>query len=242
MNNITKFSLYGLIFGMLGTSIGGLLGSIGKKNSNKFICFILELSAGLMNAIICFDLIPKSILTNNLSLTLLGIFLGIIFMGITQKIIQEKTTSYNNDSLFLTGIIISIGLAIHNIPEGLAIGAGFNSSSNLGFKLAIAIAIHDIPEGITISLPLKTCGMNSFKAFLIASISGLTTGVGSLIGSFIGNISETFIGLSLSFAAGTMLYIIACELIPESKKLYIGKITSIGFIIGICLGIISLRI
>lgn len=104
---------------------------------------------------------------------------------------------------------------------------------HFGFSLAIAIALHDIPEGISISLPLKTGGFSNAKAIILTAVSGLTTGAGAFFGAIIGNISQNLIGISLSFAAGAMLYIISCEIIPESHKLYSGRFASIGNIIRI---------
>lgn len=239
--NIGIISFYGLIFGILGTSLGGLIGAFLHINSKKFLCFILEFAAGLMTAIVCFDLIPEALKIVNITECIFGIFIGIFSMILCDNIINShyKTNTSSHSSLLKTGMIIAIGLAIHNFPEGLAIGAGFESSNTLGFKLAIAIALHDIPEGVSISLPLKSAGTSSFKAIVITVLSGLTTGIGAFAGSILGSISLDLIGISLSFAAGAMLYIVSCELIPESKNMYKGRFASVGNMLGLVIGILS---
>jgi ZIP family zinc transporter len=138
-----------------------------------------------------------------------------------------------------TGIIVFLGLTIHNLPEGLAIGSGFETSTALGLSLAIAICIHDIPEGISIALPLKQGGASSLKSIIITALSGITTGIGAFIGAIISNISPNFVSMSLGFAAGAMLYIVSCELLPESKSMYKGRFPAIGNIIGIILGALA---
>ena len=152
MNEILKTTLLGLFFGTFGTTIGGILGVIIKKNSNKFLSFILSFASGLMMAIICFDLIPEALGISSIYGVILGVLLGIISMIFCDIIVQKKFTKKekeysSNNNLLRTGIIVSIGLAIHNFPEGLAIGSGFESSLKLGLSLAIAICLHDIPEG-----------------------------------------------------------------------------------------------
>lgn len=148
-------SLIGLFFGTIGTTIGGILGIVSKKNSNKFISFILSFASGLMLAIVCFNLIPEAIEISNIHTTTLGIILGVIVMIICDIIVknifgQNKTENDEkhqiNNSLIKTGIIITLGIALHNIPEGLAIGSGFETSKQLGLSLAIAICMHDVPE------------------------------------------------------------------------------------------------
>ena len=230
MENIGIISLYGLIFGMVGTTLGGIIGAFLKIKSSKFLGFILEFAAGLMTAVICFDLIPESLEIVNISMCIIGILIGIFAMILCDKIVNnycKDNSKLEKNNMLKTGIIIAIGLAVHNFPEGLAIGAGFEASNILGFKLAIAIALHDVPEGISIALPLKSSGSSKMKAIIITTLSGLTTGVGAFFGAIIGNISPILIGVSLSFAAGAMLYIVSCELIPESKRLYKGRFASL---------------
>lgn len=242
MKSIGIISLYGLIFGMIGTTLGGIIGSFLSINSKKFLSFVLEFAAGLMTAVICFDLIPEGLKIVNISICILGIFIGILAMILCDKIVKctfKNNSNLSSNNLLKTGIIIAIGLAVHNFPEGLAIGAGFESSNVLGFKLAIAIALHDVPEGLAIALPIKTSGSSRIKSIVITTISGLTTGMGAFFGAIIGNVSEVLIGMSLAFAAGAMLYIVSCELIPESKSMYHGRFASLGNILGLIIGIFS---
>ena len=247
MQNIMNTAVLGLFFGTIGTTIGGIIGCSLKSQSNKFLSFILSFAAGLMMAVICFDLIPEALGLSQITEVIIGIVLGIIVMIFcdlivdkifSKKLILNQNTNKVSNDLLKTGIIVSIGLAIHNIPEGLAIGSGFEASLKLGFSLAIAICFHDIPEGISMALPMKNGGMKAYKIMFYVILSGIATGVGALIGSIVGKISEQIIAIALSFAAGAMLYIVSGELIPESNSLYKGRISAlgnmIGFIIGIC--------
>lgn len=149
MESLIKTTLLGLFFGTFGTTIGGIIGVTFKTTSHKFLSFILEFAAGLMISIVCFDLIPEALELSNLSYTLIGVLLGVVSMVICDNLIKYKYNSKkikNNNSLLKTGIIVGIGLALHNFPEGLAIGSGFGASIKLGYSLAIAILLHDIPE------------------------------------------------------------------------------------------------
>ncbi len=240
-----EISLLGLFFGTIGTTIGGIIGIVSKKNSNRFLSFILSCASGLMLAVICFDLIPDSIEISSIYITILGIILGIIIMMMCDNLVQKKFNSKvvendRNAGLLKTGIIVSIGLALHNIPEGLAIGSGFDASLALGYSLAIAICLHDIPEGISMAIPMKNGGMKPWKVMMYVILSGIATGLGALIGAFIGNISEQVIAVCLAFAAGAMLYIVSGELIPESNKLYQGRISAIGNMLGFIVGLFAM--
>lgn len=92
------------------------------------------------------------------------------------------------------------------------------------------------------AVPMKNGGMNSFKVVYYVILSGITTGIGAFFGGLIGGISQNIIAIALSFAAGAMLYIVSGELTPEANKLYSGKISSIGNIIGFLLGMIAMQL
>lgn len=149
MNGILKTTLLGLFFGTFGTTLGGFIGILINKNSNKFLSFILSFASGLMMAVICFDLIPEALEISNVCSVVLGVIIGVASMIFCDVLVQKffnKKSYKTNNNLLKTGIIVSIGLAIHNFPEGLAIGSGFEASLKLGLGLAIAICLHDIPE------------------------------------------------------------------------------------------------
>ena len=235
--NSLKITIYGLFFGMIGTTLGGIVGAFFNVKSKKILSFILEFAAGLMTSIICFELIPSSLENSTITLCIFGIISGIVLMILCDNFVNKK---YNEKNAYIkTGTIIFLGLAIHNFPEGLAIGAGFCESTKLGLSLAIAIALHDIPEGMSIALPMKKGGYSKIKSVIYTAISGLSTGIGALFGAILESVSSSFIGFSLAFAAGAMLYVVSCEIIPASNNLYKGRIGSLGNILGIIIGLLA---
>lgn len=92
------------------------------------------------------------------------------------------------------------------------------------------------------AVPMKNGGMNPIRAVFYVILSGITTGVGAFFGGLIGSISQAIIALCLAFAAGAMIYVVSGELTPEANKLYSGRMTAIGNICGLLLGIIALNI
>ena len=217
---ILHTTLLGLFFGTFGTTLGGITGCLFNKVSNKFLSIILSFASGLMMAVISFDLIPKALEISNIINVIIGIIFGILMMMICEILVETKFKGkqLNSNSLLKTGIIVSIGLAIHNFPEGLAIGSGFDVSTKLGIGLATAICLHDIPEGISMAVPMKNGGMKIFKVLTYVIFSGITTGIGAFFGAIIGNISKTIIAFSLSFAARS--YAVYCF----SENCYLNQI------------------
>ena len=160
-----------------------------------------------------------------------------------EKVVEShhhKRTSHLQ--LFLAGVMMAVGVAIHNVPEGMSIGAiyaeggGMVTSSLM--MLLISIVLHNIPEGMAISLPLYTSGMSRTKAVLSAAATGLPTVLGALLGSALGDMGGLFLSLSLSFAAGTLLYVVFGEVLPQAINLYCSRKTAFMSIAGLVAGML----
>lgn len=242
MEHIFKITIVGLISGITGTGIGGLIAFfVDRKISNRLLSSILEFSAGLMTSVVCFELVPEAVKISGLNLTVIGIGLGILVVILLDDMVKRLDSVKNtkgNSGLLRTGILVSIGLALHNLPEGFAVGSGFEASVKLGLTLTIIIVIHDVPEGIAMALPMKIGGFSAKKAFLLTVLSGVPMGLGAFVGAVLGHVSQQFIALCLGFAGGAMLYVVFGELIPESKRIYVGRMSSVGNILGMVCGII----
>ena len=242
-NDIFFISVLGTLMGIIGTGLGGIIGCFIKNTSNKVSSAFLQLSAGVMTTVVCFDLLPEGFKLADMKITLIGFIFGVLTILVIEDIIirlQKKTAKNTgeNKKLFRIGFLIFIGIMLHNLPEGLAIGAGFGVSMHMGITLAIVIALHDVPEGIAIALPLRKAATGFFKPAGLAILSGVPTGIGALIGALVGGISEATIGISLGFAGGAMLYIVSGELIPESRDMYKGRFSVLAYIVGFIAGIL----
>lgn len=145
-------------------------------------------------------------------------------------------------SLFIAGLIMASAIALHNLPEGMTIGASFANNKGVmegsALILAILIGLHNIPEGMAISVPLINGGVQRRKAILITALSGTPTIIGALLGYFIGDIGALGLAISLSFASGAMLYVTFGEIIPQSILMYRSKLPAFFVIIGMMLGLI----
>jgi ZIP family zinc transporter len=244
VNQMVVITLIGFGVGMIGTGIGGLLTFLIKKPGQKWLSFILGASGGVMLAIVCFDLLPEAFALGKLYVCMGGIIAGV---GIITWL-DEKLTVYASHfpktsvSQFIkTGILLALAVALHNFPEGLAIGSGFMVTKELGIGLSLVIALHNMPEGISMAAPMRIGGISKFKTLLYTIGSGIPMGFGALIGALLGKISDNLIAFCLAFAGGTMLYITCGQLIPQSYSLKEGKISGYGFTIGFMAGILVVR-
>ncbi len=241
MNTIFLTALIGLSVGVLGTGLGGLIAFLIKSPSQRYLSFILGISSGLMLSIVSFDLLPEAFQLGHLYLGILGIGTGvltIILLGTITPSFSRRHHAGINEDFIRTGILLGVGVALHNFPEGLAIGSSFMATKELGIGISIVIALHNMPEGISMATPMSIGGMPRLRAFAFTILAGIPMGLGALVGALLGEISQSFIAFSLAFAGGTMLYITCGELIPKSHSLKNGKISSYGLMIGFILGIL----
>lgn len=260
-----------VIAGIGGTGTGGMIGAICRKNSKKAISLMLSFAGGVMLGIVCFDLITDALNANNakppelLFIVLFGTLFGYAVIGILNALI-DRHISYNTayhssthlhaltslvplkqkkSSLFVAGIVMACAVALHNIPEGMVIGACFAEGpmtnmnpSGPDLALAIVIGLHNIPEGLAISVPLITGGMRRIKAVFITALSGAPTTLGAILGYRLGVMSMMMRTLSLCFASGAMLYVVFSELLPKSVSMWQSKLPAFSILTGVLTGLL----
>ncbi|MFP4697460.1 MAG: ZIP family metal transporter [Eubacteriales bacterium] len=194
-----------------------------------------------MLSIIYIDILPEAFNHSGLWITLSGIMIGILFLILAEAIIQKRLPQKQETleaSYFKTALLISIALAFHNIPEGIAIGSLISKSMTKGLKFGIVITLHNIPEGLMIAMPFKKTGVSSKKIFFISLIISLFMGIGGYLGCWLSSVSDTFMAMSLGIAGGIMLYITCGEILLKSSEKWKGRTVIISVIIGVLMGII----
>lgn len=148
----------------------------------------------------------------------------------------------SNKGMFVAGLIMACAIALHNVPEGMVIGAAYVGETEWlaasGLSLAITIGLHNIPEGMAVSVPLISGGMKPLNAVLIAAASGLPTVIGAIIGFLIGSIGPMGLTVALAFASGAMLYVVFGELLPESILMWRSKAPAFAVLVGILVGML----
>ena len=146
--------------------------------------------------------------------------------------------------LFLAGLVMAAAIALHNVPEGMVIGASFARSvgeilSNRGgLTMAVVIGLHNVPEGMAVAVPLISGGMKKWKSVLITAFTGFPTILGAVLGYVLGAMGPTALAVSLSFASGAMLYVVFGELLPESILMWKSKLPAAATIVGILTGVL----
>ena len=275
------------VAGVGGTGLGGLLGVVLTRDSSKIISLLLAFAAGVMMAVVCFDLIPTAFMPEgaaspiSIGLVITGIVVGYGVVYFLNSIIDNKTNpevrpgdndhprtaddldelihadhlhlhrnkksvTGNNAGLFGAGVVMACAIALHNMPEGMVIGASYAGSNasitaGSGFIIAVVIGLHNIPEGMAVSVPLVAGGMSRSKAVLITALSGAPTILGAMLGYSLGLLSPVWLSLSLSFASGAMSYVVLGELFPESYLMWRSKAPGAAALVGMLLGIVLVK-
>lgn len=173
---------------------------------------------------------------------LIGILLLLLFDRLIPHLHLNQTQPEGPKSSLQKTTMMILAVAIHNLPEGMAVGAVFAGLKNAGtevtlasaFALSVGIAIQNFPEGAIISMPLKSEGISRRKSFLYGTLSGLVEPFGAIAVILLSDFLIPLLPYLLSFAAGAMIYVIVEEIIPEASEGTHSNIATIGFAVGFC--------
>ncbi len=227
----------------LATCLGCLIVLLIGHPKEKTLSVLFGLAAGIMLAVVVLDLLPSSLEYGSVRQAVMGFSIGVIIMMILDlmlsKIYSPVSKGKDSRAYFLKmGYLVATGIAMHDLPEGIAIAAGYSAQQHLGLVIALAIGLHNIPEGMATATPLKIGGLSAGNILLLNVAVSLFTPTGAFIGLILLNLSPHHIALLLAVAAGAMAFIVKNELLPESRRRHpnystMGGIVGFLFILGL---------
>ncbi len=257
MGNVVIMSF---VAGVVGTGLGGiigvLIGGIGKKVTSS----VLSIAGGIMLAVVFFDLIPESLeLAGDSMIVLLGLIWGVVILWLlniaSDAMLRRRMTraqalmcivmrnnEIDSNKLKTAGLFLFLAVALHNIPEGIAIGTTGVVGQGMCISISIVICIHNIPEGMAIAVPMVAGGGKKIKSIVMSVLAGAFTIIGGVIGIWLGNISGVVTSFFLAFAAGAMLQVTMCEMLPDSIAIDCSKRPFVYTLLGVIIGFALVRL
>ena len=258
-------ALYAGLFTWILTALGASLVFLFKSSNRKILDCALGFTGGVMIAASFWSLLSPAIsyveLQNELGLSkmpgflppAIGFFLGALFLYVLDKVIPhlhlfaKKNEAEGVSTNWKKTILLVLAIALHNIPEGLAVGVAFGALANpelLGMDghsvftiggaiaLAIGIGIQNFPEGFAVSMPLRRMGLSRWKSWRWGQLSAIVEPIFAVIGATIVMVVLPILPYALAFAAGAMIFIVVEEVIPESQRGGNTDLATMGLIIG----------
>ena len=256
-------ALYAGLFTWGLTALGASLVFLFKNSSRKILDISLGFTGGVMIAASFWSLLSPAIkyveMQNEMGLSstpswippAIGFFLGALFLFGLDKIIPhlhifaKREEAEGVQTNWRKTILLVLAIALHNIPEGLAVGVAFGAlaspeltgmnevfSIGAAIALAIGIGIQNFPEGFAVSMPLRRQGVSRWKSWKWGQMSAIVEPIFAVIGAAIVMQVLPILPYALAFAAGAMIFIVVEEVIPESQRGGNTDIATMGLIIG----------
>jgi len=250
MGGLTGALLATTIAGVGGTGTGGAVACLFRRESERAVSLLLSFAAGVMIAVVCLDMLrdaadSASALPLGAALVPAGVLAGYGVIAALNRWIDglgQREEASEPQGLFLAGVVMAAAIALHNVPEGMVIGAAFaepgHEMGRAGLTMAAVIGLHDIPEGMAVAAPLISGGMGRRRAAAIAAVTGVPTVLGALAGYRLGTMGPAGLALSLSFASGAMLYVVFGELLPEAFQMWRSHLPALAAVAGIVVGLV----
>lgn len=230
----------------LATALGALPALFIRKISTRWEDVMLGFGAGVMAAAACFSLIlpgvaaGTDILGSKLAGATIvgaGFVLGALFLLLADKALPHEHSGagrHGPEWMHLRRVWLMVfAIALHNFPEGMAIGVGFSGGDTaVGVPLAAAIALQDIPEGLVVAVALRTVAYAPWQAAAIAALTGLAEPLGAIVGVALTSGFAPLYPAGLGFAAGAMIWVVSHEIIPETHRKGHEQAATLGLIGG----------
>ena len=245
----SKAFLGGVLSGVV-EPIGAVLTLLAAQLVIPALPYLLSFAAGMMLAVVCADLLTDAIQAgpglSALPAASASVLAGCGGIWLLEELVSGLQAGAKRGGLFLAGVVMAAAIALHNLPEGMVIGASYAAdlaeAGEDGRMMALVIGLHNIPEGMAVAVPLAAGGASRGRAVLTTAAAGAPTVLGAVLGFCLGTMGPGLQMLTLGGASGAMLYVVFGELLPESFRLcrspapvmaaVLGVLTGMGVVLG----------
>ncbi len=205
----------------LATTGGSVLVLLFGRPDERVLASLLAGAGGIMLAVVAVDLLPTAWEVGPPLQVLAGLGLGLLFMWIADRRLNAPTDALpltRRQRLKKIGLLVAAGIALHDLPEGMAIAVGQETTAELGLLIALAIALHNLPEGMATTTPLKMARIRTWKILLLNLGIALFTPLGALLGLLAIGAVQDSLAFFLALAAGAMAFLVYAGLWPLSRE------------------------
>jgi len=228
----------------LATTLGGLALLVVRRPGPRLLDGLLGFTAGVMLAAAFFSLLLPALERGGLVEALGGFLVGAATLAVLDVVVPHVHARFvepgHEDDARVgaqrRAILLLSALAIHNLPEGMAVGLAFAAGGpELGVPTAMAIGLQNVPEGFAAAAPLIEAGTSRRRAVGFAAATGAVEPPAAFLAAAAAGIAGLVLAGGLGFAAGAMIYVVVDELIPESHARGNARIASLGLLAGFAL-------
>lgn len=220
MHDVFEIVWISMIAG-LATTLGSLLVLMFGRPKENILASLLAGAGGVMLAVVSVDLLPEAWKVGPPFQVGLGFMLGLLFMylaDIRLNVTHNTLPLSRRQRLKRTGLLVAAGIALHDIPEGMAIAVSQEAAQGLGILIAFGITLHNLPEGMATTAPLKMAQIRWWKILLLNVGIAFFTPLGALLGLLALEGAKNSLAFFLAFAAGAMTLLVFAELMPLSRE------------------------
>ncbi len=243
-------ALYATLFTWFVTALGASLVFFFKTMNRAFFDSMLGFTGGVMIAASFWSLLSPAIEMSEgdgfvkVIPAAVGFFLGALFLFGLDKILPHMHINFKEVEGVKTpwhkSTLLVLAITLHNIPEGLAVGVLFGGvavgldGATIGgaVALAIGIGLQNFPEGFAVSMPLRRQGLSRRKSFWYGQLSAVVEPIAAVIGAYAVITFTPILPYALAFAAGSMIFVVVEEVIPETQQDKYTDLATMGFILG----------
>jgi zinc transporter, ZIP family len=245
--------LHPVLAGTLGSLLAGLMTAVGaipmlvlKRPSAQTESVLLGFAAGVMLAASFFSLIIPGVdflqlhgagAAHAAGVMAAAVLIGAAVIGLLNRFAPVDMLAIGpagSRDLARRIWLFVIAITLHNFPEGSAVGVSFGGGDyGQGAATALGIGIQNMPEGLAVAVAMSSLGYGRLAAFLAAAASGLVEPIGGVLGATLVSAIPALLPWGLGLSAGAMIYVVAAEIIPETRARTSDERSMIGLMVGL---------